>query len=262
VGCPASRAPRTLRAPLVLVETLQTSSDGSKRRGVQVRNFVLGALAGVVLIGAGLWLVRLGDTRETLSLPVGEPLNARTGAAANRDVLAVAGQQGQTAAPGAFVETGREGDAVTETGSAPATTPLGPASTSTALASTQLPQATAAAPVPTSLQDAGVDTQLQDEAEDEAPDSGLVNLEELPKAVLDRGYTYCGSMTCNVGMKCCCEACIPHDAACEPAWCNFGTLSVSVPCGLNTCTAGDVCCNPSCGICTRAGESCSTAVCD
>lgn len=69
------------------------------------------------------------------------------------------------------------------------------------------------------------------------------------------GVTYCGAITCGVGLKCCCQSCVPFDQACDPRSCAAQSgLSISVPCGMDLCDPGEVCCDARCGECARAGE--------
>jgi hypothetical protein len=69
------------------------------------------------------------------------------------------------------------------------------------------------------------------------------------------GVTYCGANTCAVGLKCCCDSCVPFDQACDPRSCAAQSgLSVSVPCGMDLCDPGEVCCDARCGECARYGE--------
>jgi hypothetical protein len=83
-----------------------------------------------------------------------------------------------------------------------------------------------------------------------------------PPLAAELGVTYCGMVTCDVGSKCCCSACVPADQACEVAACEaYSGLSVSVPCGMDLCDSGEICCDPRCGACGRAGE-CPEEPCD
>lgn len=70
-----------------------------------------------------------------------------------------------------------------------------------------------------------------------------------------QGVTYCGAMTCFVGLKCCCDSCVPFEQECNPRSCAAQSgLSISVPCGMDLCDPGEVCCDARCGECAPMGQ--------
>jgi cytoskeletal protein RodZ len=76
-----------------------------------------------------------------------------------------------------------------------------------------------------------------------------------PPPGAEMGVTYCGNIPCGIGLKCCCDRCVPFEEECDPRSCNAQSgLSISVPCGMDLCDPGEICCDARCGQCAPAGQ--------
>lgn len=128
---------------------------------------------------------------------------------------------------------------------APSGSPTVPEPTATA-ATAGAPEsanATAAGGVPTSAT-AATGTGTTDATTPSEPPPGA-----------EMGVTYCGPVPCGIGLKCCCDRCVPFEEACDPRSCAAQSgLSISVPCGMDLCDPGEICCDARCGQCAVAGE--------